>query len=503
MTSLIKELNQFSLTIPDPRQGLNKHYTMAEIVLPTFNCFWAQDGSMHQFDARMENFKQRENIKHLYGLNDIPKADQIRNVLDQVDYNYLTGMTYNLLGYVKNNSKFSEFKVLSIYYVIALDGSQIFGSQKIKCNSCLTKQHANGNIEYYHTVLHASIVSPKTDLVIPLVPEFSQKDDTSDKQDCEINCGKRWLNKHFDKTAACLKRKDFIFVNDALYCNDTFVKLIEKLPANYIMNCKEDGNKTLFEFVNGVPNNSFSIYDKVKGFDTPKKHTYSWLNNIPLVNSKDSSRVNFLSVTIEGVKKVKQEIIVETDELQNTTNCVKAKKKINKVKKQYIEVLKDVTFSFVTNFEVNENNIIDLIEIGRSRWKIENNNFNVLKNGGYDLEHNYGHDDKFLSNTLAYLNILAFSFHKAHEILNKYWITGCSLFKSKVQFLQELRRITSYHIFSSFNALFRTISADRAPPWEDKIKSQEAKIRAQGLIIKNQEKIIKSFATHYNVTNVK
>jgi hypothetical protein len=45
---------------------------------------------------------------------------------------------------------------------------------------------------------------------------------------------------------------------------------------------------------------------------------------------------------------------------------------------------------------------------GRSRWKVENETFNTLKNQGYNFEHNYGHGNKYLSTILAMLMMLAF-----------------------------------------------------------------------------------------------
>jgi len=52
--------------------------------------------------------------------------------------------------------------------------------------------------------------------------------------------------------------------------------------------------------------------------------------------------------------------------------------------------LKTTRFKWVTNFNVTKNKVIELSnEGGRLRWKIENEGFNVQKNGGYALEHAY------------------------------------------------------------------------------------------------------------------
>jgi len=47
-------------------------------------------------------------------------------------------------------------------------------------------------------------------------------------------------------------------------------------------------------------------------------------------------------------------------------------------------------FKWISNFTVTPQNVITLAnEGGRQRWKIENEGFNVQKNGGYALEHPY------------------------------------------------------------------------------------------------------------------
>ena len=44
-----------------------------------------------------------------------------------------------------------------------------------------------------------------------------------------------------------------------------------------------------------------------------------------------------------------------------------------------------------------------------------------MKNHGYELEHNFGHGQKFLSMTLAALNLLAFASHTVLEVLEPPW----------------------------------------------------------------------------------
>jgi len=55
--------------------------------------------------------------------------------------------------------------------------------------------------------------------------------------------------------------------------------------------------------------------------------------------------------------------------------------------------LKTTRFKWITNFHIRTTNVIELSnQGGRLRWKIENEGFNVQKNGGYALEHIYTHN---------------------------------------------------------------------------------------------------------------
>ena len=66
--------------------------------------------------------------------------------------------------------------------------------------------------------------------------------------------------------------------------------------------------------------------------------------------------------------------------------------------------------------EVSADNVAEIAGIGRSRWKIENEQCNVQKNHGYELTHNYGHGQQKLSMVFYLLNLLAFL---AHMILDR------------------------------------------------------------------------------------
>ena len=83
--------------------------------------------------------------------------------------------------------------------------------------------------------------------------------------------------------------------------------------------------------------------------------------------------------------------------------------------------------AFATSFTLNDERVVKLVEAGRCRWKIENENNNTLKTKGYPFTHNYGHGRQYLSSVLASLIILAFL---VHTVLHGWMTTtDCSVKK--------------------------------------------------------------------------
>lgn len=55
----------------------------------------------------------------------------------------------------------------------------------------------------------------------------------------------------------------------------------------------------------------------------------------------------------------------------------------------------------------------------RSRWRIENEAFNALKNQGYNFGHNYGHGYKNLCSVMTMLMMLAFLIDQVQQLCCK------------------------------------------------------------------------------------
>src|SRR5580658_7407382 len=120
--------------------------------------------------------------------------------------------------------------------------------------------------------------------------------------------------------------------------------------------------------------------------------------------------------------------------------------------------------SFVTDLPVGPDTVVDLAACGRARWKIKNETFNVLKNNGYNLEHNFGHGKINLAATLASLNLLAFAFHTACDIADQLWQNAREKLRPRYNFFSKLAAITAYIIFPSWDDLLLTLAFAKPPP---------------------------------------
>ena len=61
-----------------------------------------------------------------------------------------------------------------------------------------------------------------------------------------------------------------------------------------------------------------------------------------------------------------------------------------------------------------------------------------MKNHGYELEHNFGHGQKFLATTLAGLNLLVFAWHSALDLMEPPWQAAREAAAKRTSFLADL-----------------------------------------------------------------
>ncbi|TAN61241.1 MAG: ISNCY family transposase [Magnetospirillum sp.] len=409
--------------LPDKREGRNVQYRMEDIGLAAFSVFFMQSPSFLAHQKALEEMRGRSNANTLFGMTKIPSDNHIRQMLDGVATDHFDAVFLHVVKDLDANGGLKPLRRLGERVLIALDGSEHFCSRKIHCPHCSTRKRSDGGIEYFHSFVGATLVAPGHATVIPLPPEFVRPQDGAKKQDCEPNAARRWLSR-LGPQYAWLKP---VYLGDDIYARQPMCAAVLAVGGSFIFGCKPSSHKTMTEYLTGVALDEFS--ETVGVGSTKRVHRYRWMEGVPLRDGKDAITVNWLEIEI-----------------------VKPNGKVT------------YRNSFVTDLPVTKQSVAEIAACGRARWKIENETFNVLKNNGYNLEHNFGHGKDTLASVLVALNLLAFAMHNACDLAEAAWQEGRQRVGAKMRLFEHIRTITAYLVFPSWASLFRTIRTGRPPP---------------------------------------
>jgi hypothetical protein len=405
--------------LPDRRTGDNTQFPMADIALSAFAVFFTQCPSFLSFQQNMEKVQGQNNARSLFQVGRIPSDNHIRQTLDPVAPHHLFSLFDELHRAFDQAGLLEAMRAVQHTRLLALDATWYFSSQSknIHCPNCSCIQHADGRTTHFHSAITPVIVSPGHSQVVPLRPEFITPQDGQVKQDCEINAAKRWLAAH----AARYATGNDTVLGDDLYAHQPFCRQVLLHGFHFLFTCKPTSHAHLSSWVEAlVPGRQLhALKLRVKGKSHRwEQHQYRWANAVPLTDSDDALKVNWCDVTI-------------TDE----QGAVRYRN------------------SFITDWTVTADNVAGLVTAGRARWKIENENNNVLKNRGYHLEHNFGHGKKHLAALLATMNLLAFGLHTLLELTDESYQLIRAAVGARRKFFAHLEALTTYVYFETWERL--------------------------------------------------
>jgi hypothetical protein len=422
LDQLLSGLKDVCAAFPDKRKSAGV-YSMADIGLSAFSLFFMQSESFLSYQRALEEGRKTSNCQTLFGMAQIPTDNHIRAMLDPVHPSHLQPAFDAVIAALQEHGAMDEFQRLGGRTLIALDGTEYFCSQKLGCAHCQTRKRANGKVESYHSMLAATIVAPGHAMVVPLMPEFIVKPDGAEKQDCERNAAKRWLAAHAERMAPLRP----VYLGDDLFACQPLCEQVLASGGDFLFTAKPDSHKTLYDFMNGADLDELTLRRK----DGRKTLTlqYRWFTGAPLRESKDALAVNWIGMTI-------------TD----------ASGKVS------------YTNAFVTSLPVTRQTVAEIANCARARWKIENESFNVLKNNGYHLEHNFGHGKENLAMMFAAMNLLAFAFHTACDLTEDLWIKARLAKRARRRLFEHIRTITAYLVFPDWKTLMQTLIDSKPPP---------------------------------------
>lgn len=419
----LTHLSQSFAAMPDKRAGSNRQYFMEDVGMGAFSVFFMQQPSFLAFQRTLHQNMGRDNTQTLFGMNRIPTDNHIRNMLDGIPPSHFVEDYFFIIDELASAGVPVVCNSMGHYTLIALDGSEYYCSKKLWCPNCNTRLRSDGELEYFHSFFAASIVKPGKKEVFSLPPEFITPQDGTNKHDCEWNAAKRWLNRF---STRCAKYNP-VYLGDDLYAKHEICLNILQSQGHFIFTCKDTSHKTLLEYRKGlVP----EMYHEIKGTGSQRReYSYSWLRGLPIRDGKDAVVVNWINVKIS---------------LPGGRTTYNA--------------------SFITDLHPDAGNIVELAACARARWKIENETFNVLKNKGYHLEHNFGHGKQTLSSVLVALNLIAFSLHAACDACEPDWQKAREICGARNRMFTILWSLTAYLVFPTWSAFLKMVATGRPPP---------------------------------------
>jgi Transposase DDE domain len=414
---LRKMLSTHFSTLAEYRQYAKIKYRLHDVCMSGVAVMFFQDPSLLQFQMRMQEELQRNNLQTLFQVEHIPQDTQMREVIDSIESDSVSTLFLDFFRALQRAKYLQQYLFLDGWYLISLDGSEYFSSEKLCCPGCLRKEDKKGRIRYHHEILQAALMHPTMRQVIPLAPEAIKNTDGTTKQDCEINAAKR-LVKRIRRDHPKLR---IIIVADSLHSKQPFIEELHRLGMRYILVVKEQDHKILMEWVN--EQRQLQEVCRLRVEDRKgRHHVYEWINGVPLNGNQETVWVNYC------------EYWLYDEEGKNTYHN-----------------------SWVTGIPIGEDNVREIVRGGRCRWKIENEVFNTLKNQGYHIEHNYGHGKRNLSMNFFLFNLLAFFMHQIFELSDGLYQQCRKAFGSKRNLWDHLRAAIRLLVFPDWQVLLMRV----------------------------------------------
>jgi len=390
--ALLTTLREDFGKIPDHRAP-NATISLVDALASGFAVFSLKNSSLLSFEK-----KWREDPTCLHGVYkvaDIPCDSQMRTICDEIDPRHLRRPFRGIFRQLQRGKVLEQMTWLDGHYLLALDGTGIYSSEKVSSPYCLKKRKRNGQEEYYQQMLGAAIVHPERREVIPLCPEMIVQQDGTKKQDCERKAARRFLTE-FRREHPHLK---CVVIEDGLSSNAPHIEDLRRDGHRFILGAKPGDHAFLFEQMDSAVAGGQAVEFSRPDPEKPGiLHTYRFANGLSLNKANPELRVNLLEYwQLDGKGKL-------------------------------------IPFSWVTDLAINEENVYQIMRAGRARWRIENETFNTLKNQGYNLGHNYGLGKKHLSAVFVHLMMLAFLVDQVQQLC-------CPLFKEALGVLKDKRSL--------------------------------------------------------------
>ena len=419
--------------LPDKRQPSNAtKYDVLDAVLSAYSVFFMQSPSFLSHEQDRKRVCGKNNLESLFGVYETPSTNQIKNILDLVPPQEIGPVFWTVYEKLLAAHYLDDFRGINGTFLCGMDGTEYHSSYKVCCENCNRKQKGEKTL-CTHNVIAPVLVAPGRTEVVSLEPEFIWPQDGSTKEDCEQNAIKRWIERNHNRFAPYT----LTVLADDLHSHQPTCELLLEKKINFILVCKESSHLALYEELNLLSRLDDAVFTLQKRAWNGRFHEvtqYRYAAFLPLRATDDALRVNWCEVIV--LNEQTGEILFKS--------------------------------AFITNFAISDKNVAQITRSGRARWENENESHNTLKNQGYNLEHNFGHGDLYLSMVLLCLNLLAFLTHTFMEISDSIYQAVRHELGARKTFWNDVRALLRYQNFDSWSHLmlfmFTQLELEHPPP---------------------------------------
>lgn len=349
-------------------------------------------------DISSANFNTDICIKNIskicnQNLEELPYWETIQDVFMNIKTDELRNIQKYIVKALMRSKMFDKYRYHGCFQLL-FDGTGLSNHDYNLNNNCLTRKHKDGKISYYKYVLECKLVVGN--IVISLDSEFIENESMltdKQKQDCETNAFKRMI-KRIKKNYPKYK---FIITGDGLYATTPIIKICKKYKWNYIFNLKPDRLKEINE----------TFEDNIN-YQNETTHKDFYL----------STNIKYNGITLSAFK------------------YVEAKKK------------KITIFRYISDLEIKDSNIKEIVSMGRKRWKIENEGFYTQKHRTFNISHLNSRNDTAMKNHYFFIQFA----HTIRQLLEQGNLLTKSL-KFKIKEVSHILLNTLTSTISDLNNL--------------------------------------------------
>jgi hypothetical protein len=333
--------------VDDPRRSGQAVYAMKTLLLLGTLMFLGHAGSRNHFNNRVRgSLEMARTLAKLLGcaIDGVPHLDTLEKVLRKTDPAQIEAILPRLTRRLIRMKALDKWRVRG-RFPLAIDGTGLYVFRDRHCKHCVKTEHSSGTTTYGHKLLAAFLVGPGG-YALPIAFEFIENPGLyCKKQDIEIKA----FHRLEAKIRGLYPQTRFHLLMDALYADQHVMRKAIHNGWAFSITFKDSDMPALWREAQSLlalsPKQARTIHLPGGG-----KRRIRWVNDMAYEGMTLSAI--FQAETLPGDSQ-------------------------------------EHSFAHLHAGPIDGLNAIETAKVARMRWQCENQGFNVLKNGGFALEHVY------------------------------------------------------------------------------------------------------------------